>query len=330
MEAEREKHPHYTRLKSVGVIASLGMFLVNLVGFLDTKTGSALGCGSQWPLCNGAWVPRMNNLHVLIEFGHRLLVGGFALLAVVYVIWAVATFRRSREVWILGGVGFLFIIVQAALGAMAVVFINPTPVLALHLGFGMLAMVGVVLLTVWVFQMSAYRAGRASGLTMRGHPVAGSRLAVGGLWAYTYVAIYWGSYVAFRGAGLACPTWPLCHGKLWVGMDSLAGLDVIHRLLALGLCAGIGYVVVRLIRVKDRPDLRRGVLGLPIMVLMQVASGAHLVLTRLAMGPYLLHITTLMILFVWESYLVLQTMPWDSQAMGPTSDPTTQQVPIPT
>lgn len=297
-------------LKFLAVFASVGMLIVNLVGFLDTETGSALGCGSDWPLCNGKVIPSLSNEHVLIEFAHRVLVGGFALVAAVFLIWALILYRRFLEVKVLAWLGIGFIFIQSALGALAVVFVNPPTVLALHLGFGMLAMIGVALLAVFIFQLAARAEGRPSGLTWRQQPLPATRRWVIGIWIYTYIAIYWGSYVAFRSAGEACTTWPTCNGKVFPGFSGAVGLDFIHRLFAVGLAVLAVLLLLHLRRVgSERKDVARGSVWFLISVLIQIGTGANVALHRLSTGPYMLHIGTLMFLFTVLSYLGLQTMP---------------------
>ncbi len=296
-------------LKVLAVLAAVGMLIINLVGFLDTETGSALGCGRDWPLCNGALIPNLDNTHVIIEFLHRALVGGFALVAAAFLIWSLVQYRQFIEVKVLAWLGIGFIIVQSGLGALAVVFVNPPTVLALHLGFGMLAMIGVVLLAVFIFQLDAETRGKASGLTWRRQVLPQTRRFVVFIWIYTYVAIYWGSYVAFRSGGEACTTWPDCNGH-WLDFAGKTGLDVIHRLFALGLAALAVALLIHLRRAgTHRPDVARGSAWFLVTVLIQIATGANLALSRLATGPYLLHISTLMLLFGVLSYLGMQTMP---------------------
>ena len=57
--------------------------LVILWGALVRATGSGAGCGNHWPLCNGQVIPLAPRLDTLIEFTHRMMVGGatFAVLA---------------------------------------------------------------------------------------------------------------------------------------------------------------------------------------------------------------------------------------------------------
>lgn len=308
-------------LKGLGVASALGMLIINLVGFLDAQTGSALGCGTDWPLCHGKIIPALNNEHVIIEFAHRALVGGFALVAGVFLVWSLVSYRHFLEVKVLAWLGIAFILIQSGLGALAVLFVNPPTILALHLGFGMLAMIGTVLLAVFIFQLSHRGSGGMSGLTWRLTPLRPStRYFVIGIWIYTYVAIYWGSFVAFHDGGPACPTWPLCDGQIFPGFAGKVGLDFIHRLFALGLAilaAGLLWHLTRVVTV--RPDLRRGGVWFLVAVLMQIASGANLALSRDATGPYMLHLITLMFLFVTLSYLGLQTMPAGRASLIPVS-----------
>lgn len=304
-------------LKILAVVSTVGMAIVDLVGFLDTQTDSALGCGPDWPLCNGKIIPSLSNEHVLIEFGHRVIVGGFALVATVFMVWAWIQYREWIEARLFAILGIGFIVVQSGLGALAVVFVNPPAILALHLGFGFLALVGTALLTAFIWQIDRLAAGEAGGLTFRARPMAtGLRWRIGMIWAYTYAAMYLGAYVAFRQAGEACAGWPLCNGQLIPPLGGNTGLDFFHRLAALGLAALVLELWWKLRQAgTDRPDLRRGTTWLGILVLTQIFSGAYVALSHVATGPYLLHVANLMVLFTLLSYLALQAMkPFGKQA----------------
>ena len=45
--------------------------LCTMGGALVTKTGSEDGCGSSWPLCNGALLPENLPIQTIIELSHR-------------------------------------------------------------------------------------------------------------------------------------------------------------------------------------------------------------------------------------------------------------------
>src|SRR5256885_16646905 len=53
-------------------------YLLIILGAIVRISGSGLGCGEHWPLCNGKLLPPLD-LPTIIEYGHRLVaaaVGG--------------------------------------------------------------------------------------------------------------------------------------------------------------------------------------------------------------------------------------------------------------
>ncbi len=293
----------------LGCIATFGMFVVNFIGFLDTQTNSAEGCGPDWPLCNGQVLPTFNNSHVIIEFLHRFLVGFFAIVAVVFAIWAWRRFGRWLEVRIFVWIAIGFIVIQSILGALAVVFVNPPSVLALHLGFGLLGQVGVALLTVFLFQYRAYQKSVPNGLTLRNQQLSsGLRQFIRWTWVYVFAAVYVGSDVAFHGAAAACKGWPLCNGLWFPGFSGNVGLAFFHRLIAIGLAVIVIVLLVQLRKTRhSRPDVFRATVYLLALVILQIASGAYVILSNISLNADLLHVSLLMVLFTLLSYLVLQS-----------------------
>lgn len=100
----------------------------------------------------------------------------------------------------------------------------------------------------------------------------------------TYVLLVFGASVRVHGAGLACPDWPLCFGKVVPPIDFQVSLEFGHRVLA-GLVS-LGYVAVLFGVFRAREALGRGVLavgalGLGILVV-QIILGGLTVLELLA------------------------------------------------
>ena len=96
------------------------MFCATFGGMVVTKTGSGLGCGQEWPLCNGKFVPAYT-VSSMIEYSHRAVSGmaGLAALASLIAFWKYKRDRRDLMAYVIGT--SVFVIVQAIMGALAVV-----------------------------------------------------------------------------------------------------------------------------------------------------------------------------------------------------------------
>src|ERR1043166_3095930 len=59
------------RFARLAWLAATCTYLLIILGAIVRITGSGLGCGEHWPLCNGRLLPPLD-LPTLIEYGHRL------------------------------------------------------------------------------------------------------------------------------------------------------------------------------------------------------------------------------------------------------------------
>lgn len=296
-------------LKVLAVATMLVTFFVNIMGFVDTETGSAMGCGANWPLCNGQFIPDSWDKQTIIEYAHRAIVGLLTLLLLALAIYSWRKYGNRREVRILVWMSIGFVVAQAALGAMAVMFTNPPTILALHFGISLLAFSGVLLLMIFVWQVSSPSA--RSGLALR--QSAAPRSVMRWVWVtliYTYGAVYYGAYVTSTNIGEACQGWPLCNGQLIPPLHGAVGLDFLHRVLALGLV----FVTMNLIRLTyrirtTRPDLYRGSWLALLFIILQAFSGGYLVVDHLDLNAFLLHVSIMSGFFGTLTYLGMQVYP---------------------
>jgi len=285
------------------VVTACGMFLVLVMGSRVTNTGSAQGCGGSWPLCNGKFIPELAG-QTLIEFSHRAVTGVESVLVFALALGTVLLYRRRREARVLVPLMIVFLLLQAALGGMAVMWPESPPILALHFGISLISFASVVL-------VAAFLLGLRGGDAVRDRP-ASPRLRrwIWGTLAYTYVVAYLGAYVRHSGAMGACGGWPLCGGALVPALHGPVGAEFVHR-AASGLLALVVFGLW-LQTWRDRavrPDLFRGATAAVISVLLQSASGGQVFLSHFNLFALLLHAALVALLFASLCYMAYQLIP---------------------
>lgn len=290
--------PRY--VKGLSIASVISMFLVQLMGALVTKSGSAEGCGASWPLCDGSFLPAMN-IHSVIEYSHRAVSGIAGLLVIAMAVGVWKSYRDRKDVVFLMGSAVFFIVLQSGLGAMAVLWPQPKTVLALHFGISLVAFVCVLLPAVIMFQLE--REG-----THRSVPVSHRlRWWVFGSTAYMYAVVYSGAYVRHTNSHMACLDWPLCNGALIPELSGAVGIQFFHRLAAAGallVLAALGHVAKG--ERRERPDVFKGAVWSLVLIALQVLSGGWVILSRLTMTAMMVHSAIITALFGVLGYLCLQ------------------------
>jgi cytochrome c oxidase assembly protein subunit 15 len=291
----------------ISVYATMvGMFLVLLMGTLVTKTESGRGCGDDWPLCHGKFIPAYT-IESMIEYSHRFVAGVVGLLILITVILVFMATNRKDARWYAAG-GFFFTFLQAILGAMAVKWPQSSSVLALHFGFSLLAFSFCLLLYLVV-------KGRSTAPSMiRMSPRL--KLAIWIVAIYCYGVVYLGAFVRHTKAVGGCVGWPLCNGQ--VIPDLTLGATAIvfaHRLAAL-----VFFICVILLwRMAGRQFGRAGAVyatatRVVVFTVLQVLSGA-LVTYSIGHEAYLfaslLHTVLISVLFGFLSYMTVLTLQSD-------------------
>ena len=199
-------------------IAAAGVYALIVLGFVVRITGSGLGCGNHWPLCNGRLFPPVSDPGAVIEWSHRLVAG---IVSILIVALAVLDWRRSVTL-----VGLL--VIQIALGAVTVKTELQPLMVILHLGTAMLLL---------------------AALTVAARP--GPRPPV--LLGLTFLTVLLGAVTANVGATAACHGFPLCNGQIVPQGGWLPAIHWTHRLLAYTLT---GYVIWWAARSRDRAAWR--------------------------------------------------------------------------
>ncbi|BCG60821.1 COX15/CtaA family protein [Paenibacillus sp. URB8-2] len=262
------------QLKWLGYITCLIMFLALLGGALVTKTGSGLECGNEWPLCNGKLVPAYT-LGQMIEWSHRLISG----LAGLFSLASAIAFRRyardRRDLQAYAFMTLLFVVIQAAMGALAVVRPQSAAVMALHMGFSLIAFASSLML--------ALGAGRRPSAEQPGAlpPLAGSFRMLTWITAiYAYIVVYIGAFVSHTDSQGGCSGWPLCNGEVIPELSGGVGIMFFHRVAAMLLfllVAALGHLSFW--RYGAYPELKKLGVTAVILCALQILSGAGVVFT---------------------------------------------------
>src|SRR5205814_3475541 len=241
------------RFTRLAWLAATCTYLLIVLGAIVRITGSGLGCGEHWPLCNGRLLPLLD-LPTLIEYGHRLAAAAVSVLVgalAAYAWWlrhrppppATPLHRPGPGAYVALGL----LIAQVLLGAVTVKLQLPPWTVILHLGTAMLLLATLI-------------------VAARGRRVASPSRA--GLWVLTlgFVTVLLGALTANLGAASACLGFPLCNGQVIPAGNYLQHVHWVHRLMAYTLFAYVGWWAVR--------SGRRGAWYVVALVTVQIAVAA--------------------------------------------------------
>jgi protoheme IX farnesyltransferase len=254
-------------------------------------TGSGLGCGDHWPLCDGQWFPPLD-LPTLIEISHRWVAA--LVMVAVFSLFAVAwrRHRRQRELFAPALAAAILLVVQVLLGPVIVKLDLPPGVVIAHL---LNAMVLLAVLVVAALRAGAVSAGNAD-------PLRGSRPSLVHLTASIgFVTIALGALTANLDAGMFCLGFPLCGSSVAPPATTLGLLQWIHRLSAFTL---LGLTLILAVRSRGwGAGSRRAAMTVLGLVLCQIAVAAFMILHLLPTSWRALHL--LVGTLVWVSLVVL-------------------------
>ncbi|ASA23983.1 COX15/CtaA family protein [Paenibacillus donghaensis] len=269
------------QLKWLSYITCLIMFIALFGGAVVTKTGSGLECGNEWPLCHDKLIPAYT-IGSMIEYTHRLFSGlaGLLSLTSMYGFWRYA--RDRRDLLMCARLTLLFVVVQGGMGALAVVKSQSAPVMALHMGFSLIAFASSLMLALGTRRwLQSREQNEEPGQGQVRLPV--SRFFRNLTWltaVYSYVVVYIGAFVSHTESSGGCSGWPLCNGEWVPELSGGVGIVFMHRIAALLLFLLIALLAhLAYWRLKAHPELRALGVAALLLCLLQVLSGAAVVYT---------------------------------------------------
>jgi protoheme IX farnesyltransferase len=279
----------YRPVALAAVILTVG--LITLGGIVRI-TGSGMGCGDHWPLCNGRIFPNLSDTLEVIEWSHRWVASilSFLILGLAIVGWTKQ--RNDARLRNPATLALVLLVVQVLLGALTVKLLTAAPAVVIHLSNAML------LLSVLVIALL-----RASTPERSTAPIARIHLATA---TAGFLTIVLGAFVANYDAGVYCLGFPLCGGAFAPPPTGLGQVQWVHRIFAysfLGLALASFLYARKLPRASFRSQQRgaHAVLGL---VLVQIAVAAAMILHLLPTSLRAVHLLVGSLLVAALVYLV--------------------------
>lgn len=291
----------------LALIAAAYTYALVVFGGIVRITGSGMGCGEDWPRCNGEWIPPFT-FETVIEYTHRLLAAGIGI--VVLGVLGYALLKRTSP-GMAGRGGLLrpfglaaaLFVFQAVLGAVTVRLELPTEVTVAHFITAMLFIATLIVAAVrgGVFgDVHDHRAGHGASKAST--------------WAFTSAAIglvvvAFGAVTAnTAGAPAACMGFPLCSGSLLPPAGAVpAEIHWAHRVAAFTLLFVALTAALAAVRADSARPVRRAAWAAVGLIVLQLVVAAVLVL--MALPPFLQALHLAVGAAVWFALVV-----WAAQA----------------
>jgi cytochrome c oxidase assembly protein subunit 15 len=264
----------------------LTYFLIVFGGYVASSE-SGMGCGPDWPLCNGEVIPELQG-ETLIEFGHRV-IGAVLFLFTVLLFWSVKKEhkkKRPRVVanWMLG-----LLTLQLIMGAVVVFYHLPSIVVTAHL---LIAMIYLAIL-IWFWRYPGKK--NSVGKRINNHL---TRIVL-----LLFITIGIGAYIKHQDYGLACGVIQ-CGSSIFPGsMPEL--LQTVHRLLAAAAALYILFFTYMVFR-KGIGQLKLRIFLACVVVLIQLLIGVFTIVTFISITFAVWHLAAATLLFAIaaESWII--------------------------
>ena len=338
-------------LRNFALASVISTFALIVLGGVVRVTGSGLGCGGEWPLCDGSIIPPLTTADI-IEYSHRLVASaivGPLILITCAIAWL--RYRRVRSVVIPATVAVILLLAQGGLGGVTVLTGLPGPIVAAHLALaqGLLGCLILVLVSAYRIQDTAPAprsvvvsvadpTDPAGFTTASPAPAAADRPApnlaakpnrfprlAASAAISTYLLLLSGAYVtATPGALAACPDWPLCQG-FSLPAAQLQAIHMLHRVVAGAVGILVLYTLYRgyLVGVGRFFRDSGAIIGLSmaggILFLMQIMVGAFAIWTNFPVELRAYHIA--LATAVWGIMAALALLSRERPASGSTGSP---------
>ncbi|OIK16252.1 hypothetical protein BIV60_05615 [Bacillus sp. MUM 116] len=285
----------------LALITILLTYFLIVFGGDVASSNSGMGCGPEWPMCNGEVVPSLRGA-TLIEYLHRVigaLLGFLSLLLFIKIL-------RSKLGLITRLVSFTMIgllTVQVLLGAVVVIRDLPSIIIMIHLLIAMLFM-GCL---IWIWRYP-YLDGKEQFYQVH-HDQKIIIFHLNILACLILFTLGFGAYIKHETYGLACG-WLGCRQSFFPGTTPEA-LQSIHKGLAVVTALYILVVTFFAFSKRWGSAIKRRMLLCSFTVLFQLLVGVMVIITKLELPWAVFHlaIATALFAFVAEARVYAGNIP---------------------
>ncbi len=278
---------------SIQRLALITLFLTYILivfGGYVASSESGMGCGPEWPLCNGEYIPSLHG-ETLVEYAHRVI---GAVLGIMTIILSIKIIRLKPSLhiklttyWML-----TLLIVQVLLGAVVVILDLPAIVITIHL------MVAMIFMALLIFICHTYKSKDSFALENRyDHTSIRKyiRTHIHIILGLLLVTITIGAYIKHQQYGLACD-WLGCR-ETFLPTDNRQLLQTLHRIFALITTLYILIFAGWTFTISKDQHLRIRVVLAAIVVIIQMLVGVITVITHLELPWAVVHLAIATALF---------------------------------
>lgn len=281
------------RKKLAFITVILTYFLIVFGGYVASSE-SGMGCGPDWPLCNGEVIPELSG-DTLIEFGHRV-IGAVLYFLSLFLFLKIKKEKDQHQIrvgwWMLG-----LLTLQLVMGAIVVFYHLPSSVITIHLLIAMIFM--AILIWFWRSPVNEF----VSIGSDSNSPALKKHLNI--LVFLLFITIGIGAYVKHQHYGLACGVFECGNGFLPASIPEW--LQTFHRFLAVLSTIYIVYFTYKVFSLHHNQLKSRMVLAL-IVILLQLLIGAMTILSMVSISFAVFHLAAATLLFaiIVEARMVVE------------------------
>lgn len=273
--------------KKISFFTIIVTYILIVFGGYVASSESGMGCGPEWPLCNGEVIPVLQD-ETLIEFAHRF-IGLLLALSTVVLFFQVKKEKVNKSVLTASKWMMFLLAIQILAGAVVVVLDLPAIVVTIHL---LVAMIFLFTL-LWIYRGDEHATfqARISYKISRAIVKHVNRLLI-----LLGATLGLGAYIKHQSYGLAC-SWLDCRDSvLPVSIPEL--LQSLHRLFAVVVIIYLFYISYLAFAQRWEGNLKKKFVLASLIGVLQIMVGILTIMTNIPISWAVIHLAVGTLLFL--------------------------------